>query len=182
MEQAIAVRRPSYSNISMIATAAAAALAVGADPFLFRRFADIDPAVVSTLGNPSVFLVNVIGSLTLFLPMPGLAVVFAGGSALNPFVVAIVAAPGMALGMVACYLLGVSGSPLIQNLTASQGNVASKVVSKVHTWFQRYGVWAGAIRMPLWKFAVGTFPGKVAQTSVVALAGTYLALAVRLVA
>ncbi|MBI4201820.1 MAG: VTT domain-containing protein [Chloroflexi bacterium] len=196
MEQTVALRRANNGNLSKVALAGFSAVCIGIAPLLAQRFAHIDPAIISTLGYPSVFLINVLGSMTLFLPVPGLAVVFAGGSVLNPVVIALVAAAGMTAGMVACYLLGVSGSPLVQKLTDRQGNVAAKVVARVQCWFQEYGVWAafllaampnpffdfaglwaGAIRIPLWKFVLGTFLGKAVQTLVVALAGVYLAVA-----
>lgn len=197
MERVIAARRSWNPGAGKLAAAVASAVCIGAVPLLFQRFVHIDPAVVATLGYPAVFLANVIGSITLFLPMPGLAVVFAGGSVLHPVVVAMVATAGMALGMMGCYLLGLSGSPLVQKMTSRQGGMACAVVGKVQGWFRRYGVWAafllaavpnpffdfaglwaGAIRMPLWKFAVGTFLGKLAQTMAVAVAGMYLASAV----
>ena len=173
---------------------AAMGAVVGIAPLMFQRAFPIDVATAAALGYPAIFLCNVIGSLTLFLPVPGLAVVFAGGTILNPVAVAIAAAAGMALGMAATYLLSTSGVAVLQWLTNGKCTVASSLMVKAGGWLTKRGVVAafllaavpnpffdfaglvaGAVRMPLSKFLLGTFAGKVVQALVVAGAGALLA-------
>ncbi|MBI4201819.1 MAG: VTT domain-containing protein [Chloroflexi bacterium] len=156
----------------------------------------MDPRVLAALGYPAVFLVNAISGVTLFVPVPGQAVIFAGGSLLHPAIVALAAAAGMTLGLLVCYQVGATGSPLLQKATAHHNNLASTALRKGEVWFQRCGVWAvfllvavptpffdfaalwaGAIRMPVWSFILGAFLGKLVSAFAVAMAGSYLMLA-----
>lgn len=66
----------------------------------------------STLGLLGIFIVNIIGSATLFLPAPAIASVVAGGFLFNPISVAIVAALGSAIGDMVGFLLGHSGKEI----------------------------------------------------------------------
>ncbi len=64
---------------------------------------------LGSLGILGIFIINVIGSATLFLPAPGIASVIAGGIVFPPLVVATVAALGSAIGDMVGYILGRSG-------------------------------------------------------------------------
>jgi len=64
---------------------------------------------LGNFGLIGIFLVNIIGSATLFLPAPGFASVIAGGIVFSPILVAIVAAFGSAIGDMIGYVLGRSG-------------------------------------------------------------------------
>jgi len=64
---------------------------------------------LGSLGILGIFIINVIGSATLFLPAPGIASVIAGGIVFSPFIVAVVAALGSAIGDMVGYILGRSG-------------------------------------------------------------------------
>lgn len=64
---------------------------------------------LGSLGILGIFIINVIGSATLFLPAPGIASVIAGGIIFSPLVVATVAALGSAIGDMVGYILGRSG-------------------------------------------------------------------------
>ena len=194
MQRVIAQRKSGVRLGWGITLAVVVATVVGVAPLLFQRYIALDPQMLAALGYPAIFLVNVLGSLTLFLPMPGLAVVFSGGSLLHPVPVAVIAATGMTIGMVPSYLLGSTGNSLFQKAVAGKSNVAVAIAVKVGNWFKRYGMLAafllaalpnpffdfagliaGAVRMPLRKFLLGTLLGKMAQALVVALVGFYAA-------
>ena len=63
----------------------------------------------TSFGLFGIFLINLISSITLFLPAPGIATVVAGGFLYNPLIVALVAALGSAVGDFVAYILGRSG-------------------------------------------------------------------------
>jgi membrane protein YqaA with SNARE-associated domain len=64
---------------------------------------------LGSFGLLGIFIVNIIGSATLFLPAPGFASVIAGGIVFSPLLVAVVAALGSAIGDMVGYVLGKSG-------------------------------------------------------------------------
>lgn len=70
-------------------------------------------AKFASLGLVGIFIVNIIGSATLFVPAPGIATVVAGGFLFNPILVATVAAVGSALGDMVGYALGKSGKEIL---------------------------------------------------------------------
>ena len=57
-------------------------------------------------GYPGIFLVALMANATVFLPAPGVAVVFAMGSVFNPLGVALAAGTGGAIGELSGYLAG----------------------------------------------------------------------------
>lgn len=64
---------------------------------------------LGSLGLLGIFIINILGSATLFLPAPSIASVFAGGIVYNPFLVAVIAAIGSAIGDMIGFVLGHSG-------------------------------------------------------------------------
>jgi len=64
---------------------------------------------LGSFGILGIFIVNVIGSATLFLPAPGIASVVAGGFLYSPLIVAAAAALGSGIGDMVGYVLGRSG-------------------------------------------------------------------------
>ena len=65
-------------------------------------------------GYPGIFLIALMANATVFLPAPGVAVVFAMGSIFNPLGVALAAGAGGALGELSGYLAGFSGQVVIE--------------------------------------------------------------------
>jgi len=72
----------------------------------------------ASYGYPGIFLVALMANATVFLPAPGVAVVFAMGSIFNPLGVALAAGTGGALGELSGYLAGFSGQAVIENTNA----------------------------------------------------------------
>jgi membrane protein YqaA with SNARE-associated domain len=70
-------------------------------------------AKLGSFGLLGIFLINLVGSMVLFLPAPSLITVVAGGFVYNPFVVALVAALGTAIGDFVAYILGRSGKEVL---------------------------------------------------------------------
>lgn len=163
-------------------------------PFLLQRYVALDPTVLVTFGYAAVFAMGLVGSMTFFLPIPCLAVVFAGGSVLHPGMLGLSAGAGIATGMTASYLLGKAGDGTLHRVTTGRNSLLAAAITHVVGWFTRYsirasfllalvpnpvfdyaGIIAGAGRISLWRFLLGTFAGKTVQAGIVAVAGYYAA-------
>lgn len=84
-------------------------------------------------GYPGIFLIALMANATVFLPAPGVAVVFAMGSIFHPLGVTLAAGTGGALGELSGYLAGFSGQAVIEN---------TNVYDRIHPWVVKYGGWA----------------------------------------
>ena len=82
---------------------------------------------------PGIFLLSFLAYATVFLPAPGVAVVFAMGGVFNPLFVALVAGAGAALGELTGYLAGFSSQPMVEKV-----NIYQRIV----TWLNRTGTLA----------------------------------------
>jgi len=81
-------------------------------------------------GILGIFLINLISSITLFLPAPAIATVVAGGFLYNPLVVAIVAALGSAVGDFVGYMLGRSGKEVLVKKNSFWFNIFKETFHK----------------------------------------------------
>ncbi len=162
---------------ALIALAAVAVLMVVL--FVFRdRITQL-----SELGYLGVFLVNVVGSASLIIPVPGLAAVFLGGGTWNPLIVGIVAGVGMTLGEVTGYALGYAGQDLVQKhnkfrflerwMMRSGGPIVFLGSLIPNPFFDVIGIIAGSQRFPLKLFLLWALPGKVIKAVSVAYLGSF---------
>jgi len=134
-------------------------------------------------GYPGIFLVAMMANATVFLPAPGVAVVFAMGSIFNPLGVALAAGTGGALGELSGYLAGFSGQAVIEN---------TNVYDRIHPWVVKYGIWAilvlsaipnpffdiagvaaGIAKMSLRRFLIACWFGQLIKMALFAYAGFY---------
>jgi membrane protein DedA with SNARE-associated domain len=134
-------------------------------------------------GYPGIFLVALLSNATVFLPAPGVAVVFAMGSIFPPLAVAFFAGTGGALGELSGYLAGFGGQGIIEN---------TPLYSRIHPWVMKYGgfailvfaaipnpffdlagVAAGVSKMPVWQFLLFCWLGQIIKMSLFAFAGAY---------
>ncbi len=137
----------------------------------------------SAYGYPGIFLVALLANATIFLPAPGVAVVFAMGSIFNPIGVALAAGTGGALGELSGYLAGFSGGAVVDNTQAYE---------RINPWVQKYGPWAililsaipnpffdvagvaaGIAKMPLGRFLLATLGGQLIKMAMFAFAGYF---------
>ncbi len=144
----------------------------------------IDFEQFASLGYVGVFLVTALGNATLFLPVPGIAAVFAAGAFLNPVGVALVAGLGSAIGETVGYIIGHGGGELATN---------AQWYPRIEQWFQRYGglaifglavipnplfdmvgLVAGVAHYPVVKFILATFLGKTLRSLILAWLGGQL--------
>ncbi len=134
-------------------------------------------------GYPGIFLVMLMANATVIIPAPGVAVVFAMGNIFNPFLVALAAGTGGAIGELSGYLAGFSGQAIVEN---------SKAYNRVLPWVQKYGAWAilvlsaipnpffdlagiaaGVAKIPVWKFLFFCWIGQIIKMGMFAFAGAY---------
>jgi uncharacterized membrane protein YdjX (TVP38/TMEM64 family) len=134
-------------------------------------------------GYPGIFLVALLANATVFVPAPGVALVFAMGSIFHPFAVGLAAGTGGALGELSGFLAGFSGQAVIER---------THIYARIHPWVSKYGGWAilvfaaipnpffdlagiaaGVSKMSLWRFLVFCWIGQVIKMSLFAFAGAY---------
>ena len=138
-------------------------------------------ASLGALGYPGLFLVNFFSSATVVLPMPGLALAFAAGATLNPWLVGLVMGTGAATGELTGYLAGYGGQGLVENNPTCQ---------RIQHWMHRYGLWvlfvmaaipnpffdvagmvSGVLRIPVQRFFAVCWAGNVTKATVIAVIG-----------
>ncbi len=142
-------------------------------------------------GYPGIFVINFIGSATIVLPAPALAIVFgmatlttsAGLHVFNPLWVGAFAGAGATLGELSGYGAGFSGQAIAEK---------TKLYERLFDWTRRYGMItiillaiqplplfdlagmaAGVLKMPIPKFLAATLIGKLIKMWIVAYAGAY---------
>jgi uncharacterized membrane protein YdjX (TVP38/TMEM64 family) len=121
-------------------------------------------------GYLGAFLVSLVANATVILPMPGLLILIAIGTVLNPILVGLVGAVGGVIGEITGYTAGYSGRGLLGR---------EKLYARAESWMRKRGfitvfifalipflpvdiagLVAGALRFPMWKFFLACFLGK----------------------
>jgi membrane protein YqaA with SNARE-associated domain len=147
----------------------------------------INSQQMSLFGYGGVFIVTLLGGMTLFIPGPTMVATFVAGRALNPLIVSMVAGCGSALGEFTGYSAGY----------ASRGFVSAEVNQsrwyyRLFRWITAYpflaifllaaipnvltdmsGIIAGRIEYPFPKFLLATFLGKSIRFGVAAYFGAW---------
>jgi len=130
-----------------------------------------------------VFTVTLLSSATIIFPAPGVVVLMAAAAQWNPAIVAIVASIGGTLGELTGYYAGYFGQKIL--VTDYRAGYERAV-----TWMNRYGLWttavfafvpflifdlvglaAGALKLPIWKFLLACWGGRIARSFVEAYFG-----------
>lgn len=138
---------------------------------------------LAVYGYPGIFLIALLTNATVFLPAPGIAVVFAMGAVFNPFFVGIAAGAGGALGELSGYLAGFSGQAIIER---------AKLYERLTRWVQKNGfltilflasipnptfdvagMAAGALKMAMPKFLLAVWIGVTLKMILFAYAGAH---------
>lgn len=134
----------------------------------------LDTNQLATFGYGGIFLVTLLGAMTLFIPGPTMIAAFAIGSVLNPLVVSIIAGLGSAIGETTGYVAGYASRSLI-----SAREEKNTWYWRIFRWMSKYpfltiflldaipnfiadlaGLAAGRIRYPYHKFLLASFLGK----------------------
>ena len=140
-----------------------------------------DLARLAAYGYPGIFLICLLSSATVVLPVPGLALVFAAGAGFNPLFIGLAAGLGAGLGEITGYLIGYGGRGAVEN---------RENYGRIRHWMERYGAWvifamaavpnpvfdiagitAGVMRIPVGLFLLAASAGNVLKATLVAFAG-----------
>ena len=134
-------------------------------------------------GYLGAFLISLITTATIILPVPGIVLIFVLGESLNPVLLGLVAGAGSALGEITGYMAGFSGQAVFEKSKVylrmeqwmrRRGSIVIFVLSFVpNPIFDVAGAAAGVLRYPLWKFLLVCFLGKTPRNMLVAFAGAY---------
>ena len=168
-------KKPLFSRQDALALAGAVLISLLA-LLLFSRVGEL-----RHMGYLGIFIVSLISSATIFLPLPGFAVVFGMGAFLNPVLVGIVAGTGSGLGEITGYLAGFAGHDAMMKTKLFRqhkrdiekyGPLAIFALAFVpNPVFDLAGMASGAIKMPLWQFLLATIAGKTLRFILLAYAG-----------
>ena len=133
-------------------------------------------------GYLGVFLAELANSAVILVPTPGPAYAFAMGVTLDPLSLGLIGGVAAPLGELTGYMLGARGRHVVEGgrryerfkaLTMRWTGGALFTFALMPIPFDVAGVWAGAMRYPLWRFLVFVTPGKVLKVTSMALAGSY---------
>lgn len=147
-------------------------------------FAEWAQAFIGGTGYLGIFLVSFIGSASIILPVPFIAVIFSASAFLNPLLVGLLAGFGAALGELTGYGLGYGGQKIVKKY--------KKTFELAESWFQKHGgffvifvfaatplpsdvigLLCGAMKYPVKKFFIASLLGKIIANLIVAYAGFY---------
>lgn len=151
------------------------------------------------LGYAGVFLANLAGTGTLFIPVPGVtaaaqALIISSADALNPFWTGVIGGLGMALGEVTAYVAGMATSLIAREEEIKAPvrfqRLIARITGAVNWLMARYGMptlfllsvvpnplfevagWtAGATRYPFLRFMAAVTPGKITRGLLLAYVG-----------
>lgn len=167
--------RRLYTSIALIA----GALLIMALALLFGQgLSDFQ-----NYGYFGIWLMAALGTIAPVWIMPGWLAAFIGGGLFNPLIVGLVAGSGELVGELVGYTIGHGGQIAVEKL---------KFYPTLERWMKRRGVIvmflfsavpnpatkaadaaAGALRLPLWKFAAAVWLGKVLKSLAFAYAGYF---------
>src|SRR3990172_6934810 len=136
------------------------------------------------LGYPGIFLLSLAANATIVVPAPAILIVFAMGAHLSPVWLGLAAGSGAALGELSGYLAGFGGQAIVEeNATYRRlagwvqrhGSLAIFALALIpNPVFDLGGIAAGVLRMPVLRFLVSCWAGKVLRMMAVAAAGAGL--------
>jgi len=122
-----------------------------------------------------VFVVALLTAATIIFPLPATAVVAAAAAKWDPVIVALVAGTGAAIGELAGYYAGFFGGKVILKERRAGFGRAIDLMNRYGVWaisfvalipvvlFDIVGLVAGALRLPVWKFLLATWVGRLAR-------------------
>jgi membrane protein YqaA with SNARE-associated domain len=141
----------------------------------------IDYRALGSYGYLGVFVITLISTASLVLPVPYLATIVVAGSFLDPKMVALVAGLAASLGELTGYGLGYTGRSLLpesrwttmiqSSMQRWGGLVIFGAAAVPNPFFDAVGMIAGATRMPVWVFLMAAFLGKTLRFWLFAMAG-----------
>ncbi len=139
---------------------------------------------LAAYGYVGAFLLPLLANATVFVPVPGVMVIFTMGGLFNPWIVALLGGMGAATGELSGYLVGYSGQGLAEKVKYYDQVVAwmkthrrlSYVLVAIlagipNPFFDAAGIAAGTLRIPVGYFLVFTMIGSIVKMMAFAFAG-----------
>ncbi len=134
-------------------------------------------------GYLGIFFVALLANATVFIPAPGVAIIYAMGAVFNPLYVGLVAGTGGAIGELSGFLAGFSGQAIIER---------THIYERTKPWVDKYGGWAifvlaaipnpffdiagfaaGIAKMKMRTFLFSVWIGQLIKMTLFAYAGKY---------
>jgi len=134
-------------------------------------------------GYLGAFIIGLITSASLILPVPGWFLIAAIGVVLNPYLVGLAAAAGSTIGELTGYGLGFGGRIAVEKVPKYEtvvgwmrkwGSLTIFVLSLIpNPVFDIAGIAAGALKFPLWKFMLWGLLGRIPKCIFYAFTGIW---------
>jgi uncharacterized membrane protein YdjX (TVP38/TMEM64 family) len=134
-------------------------------------------------GYVGIFFVALLANATVFIPAPGVAIIYAMGAVFNPIYVGIAAGTGGAIGELSGFLAGFSGQAIVER---------THIYERIKPWVEKYGGWAifvlaaipnpffdiagfaaGIAKMRMRTFLFSVWVGQLIKMTLFAYAGKY---------
>jgi membrane protein DedA with SNARE-associated domain len=141
-------------------------------------------AQLEVLGYPGIFAASLLSNASLILPVPGILITSAMGAVFNPLWVAVAAGSGAAIGELSGYLAGFSGQSVVEKtkwhaklekLMTRYGDLTVFVLAFIpNPLFDVAGIMAGALKLPVYRFLLFCWLGKVLKMLIFAYGGFYI--------
>ena len=134
-------------------------------------------------GYLGIFFVALLANATVFIPAPGVAIIYAMGAVFNPLYVGLAAGTGGAIGELSGFLAGFSGQAVIERTHLYErikpqvdkyGGWAILVLSAIpNPFFDIAGFAAGIAKMKMRTFLFSVWIGQLIKMTLFAYAGKY---------
>jgi uncharacterized membrane protein YdjX (TVP38/TMEM64 family) len=134
-------------------------------------------------GYLGIFFVALLANATVFIPAPGVAIIYAMGAVFNPLYVGLAAGTGGAIGELSGFLAGFSGQAVIERTQLYErikpqvdryGGWAILVLSAIpNPFFDIAGFAAGIAKMKMRTFLFSVWIGQLIKMTLFAYAGKY---------
>ena len=176
IESAIVKRAPWVKGYYFRILMVLAVIGISAVLFIFRE----NVMQLKNYGYAGAFLISMVGSATVFLPVPGLLLIVTMSTILNPLAIGLIAGLGAGLGECTAYMVGSSGAPMIKNSRVyrraegwmkRRGAITIFLLALVpNPFFDIAGIAAGVLRFPFWRFLVLCIAGNMVKFTAIAFA------------
>jgi len=141
---------------------------------------------LAAYGYIGALLLPMLSNATVFLPLPGVMVIFTMGGLFNPWIVALLGGIGAAIGELSGYMIGFSGQGLAEKVKfydqvidwMKRHNRLSYLLITImatipNPFFDAAGIAAGALRIPVGYFLIFTLIGSILKMMMFAFAGNH---------
>jgi len=150
--------------------------------YFYRHYPD-RVAQLKNYGYLGAFLISLFFNATIVLPAGNIVMMAVLGATLpSAGLVGLAGGTGAAIGELTGYMVGYSGRVLvlrqktytrIQRWVKKWGALTIFFISVVPFFFDLAGIAAGVLRLPLWKFMIACWLGRILLYIVIALAGAW---------